>query len=370
MRLTKTSDSLAPAPIFKLLFCSGSFRKCIACVGEIPILPSFERRYLPNETKRMTESGTTTFTSPDDYQAGIGGAAVNLVLADGGHFKARLTWLKLRHLHLLRCCEDVPRIAYVSLTPARVFVSFPVSSNAPVVWSGVELRANDIVFHSRGERIHQWTKGASRWGLFSLPPAQLAICGMALTGLEIISPPAGRILRPPRPMATHLQRLFSKACHIVETKPELLAPRETARAFEQELLHALVSCLAADDICDKPARKRHHADIMIRFEDALAAHVGRRFSTPELCAVIGVPERTLRVCCAEFLGMSPGRYLRLRRLNMVRAELRRADPATANVAEIAQRHQFSELGRFAATYRAVFGEKPSDTLRHGAIRFA
>jgi AraC-like DNA-binding protein len=89
---------------------------------------------------------------------------------------------------------------------------------------------------------------------------------------------------------------------------------------------------------------------------------------PELCVEIGVPERTLRLCCAEFLGMSPSRYLRLRRLNMVRTELRRADPATARVAEIARRYQFSELGRFAATYRAVFGEMPSDTLRRIAVK--
>jgi len=101
---------------------------------------------------------------------------------------------------------------------------------------------------------------------------------------------------------------------------------------------------------------------MIRFEDVLAAHPDRQLQMPELCAAIGVPERTLRMCCAEFLQMSPSCYARLRRLNLVRAALRRADLATEKVATIARRYGFSELGRFAAAYRTVFEEAPSATL--------
>ena len=33
---------------------------------------------------------------------------------------------------------------------------------------------------------------------------------------------------------------------------------------------------------------------------------------PELSEIIGVPERTLRTYCAEFIGMSPNTYLQLR----------------------------------------------------------
>jgi transcriptional regulator GlxA family with amidase domain len=84
---------------------------------------------------------------------------------------------------------------------------------------------------------------------------------------------------------------------------------------------------------------------------------------PALCAEIGVPERTLRLCCAEFLGLSPTRYVLLRRLNKARSALRRADPSKVTVAEVARNHQFLELGRFAVTYRATFGESPSTTLQ-------
>jgi len=62
----------------------------------------------------------------------------------------------------------------------------------------------------------------------------------------------------------------------------------------------------------------------------------------------------------------PHRYLRLQRLARVRAALRHADPATANVSDIARRHGFLQLGRFATQYRAVFGEVPSTTLQGAA----
>jgi AraC-like DNA-binding protein len=313
--------------------------------------------------ERMAENGTASFANPDDYQAGIGDASVNLMVTGGGGFNARLTWLNLRRLHVLRASENLPRIAFISLSPARVFVSFPTSAESPLTYGGLGLQFGDVVFHSRGERMHQRTNGESQWGLISLPPEQLAACSKALTGLKITSPPAGRVLRPSRSTASRLLRLHSKACRLAETRHKLIANPEVARALEQELLHAIVNCLTADDANGNLKTRRHHADTMVRFEGALTAHIGRQLNMPALCAVIGVPERTLRVCCTEFLGMSPTRYIMLRRLNMARSALRRADPATASVAEIARTHQFLEPGRFAVTYRTIFGEMPSTTLR-------
>jgi AraC-like DNA-binding protein len=320
--------------------------------------------------ERMAENGTATFTNPDDYQAGIGGASVNLIVTGGGDFNARLTWLNLRRLHVLRGCENLPRIAFFSLSSAQVFVSFPTSAGPPLTYGGLGLQFGDVVFHSRGERMHQRTNGGSQWGLISLPPEQLAACGNALTGLKLTSPPAGRVLRPSRSAAVRLLRLYSKACRLAEKRHELIANPEVARALEQELLHALVNCLTADDASGNRKTRRRRADSMVRFEDALAAHSDPQLNMPELCSAIGVPERTLRVCCTEFLGMSPTHYLLLRRLNLARSALRRANPANASVAEIARTYQFLEPGRFAVTYRTVFGEMPSSTLRRAPTELA
>ena len=44
------------------------------------------------------------------------------------------------------------------------------------------------------------------------------------------------------------------------------------------------------------------------------------------CELVGVSDRILRSCCAEFLGMSPIRYVLLRRLREVHSALRAEIP--------------------------------------------
>jgi AraC-like DNA-binding protein len=318
----------------------------------------------------MAQSGTATFANPHDYGAAIRAASLNLIVTGGGDFNARLTWLNLDHLFLLQGRENLPRIGFFSLSPKRAVVSFPTNTGSPLIYAGFGLRFGDVVFHSRGERAHQRTNGESQWGLLSLSNEWLAACSKALTGGKIISPPEGRVLRPSRSTARRLLRLHSKICRLVETRNELIANPEVARALEQELLQALVNCLTTDDAGDNPKRKPHHADIMLRFEQALASYSAPHLNLPALCSAIGVPERTLRMCSAEILGMSPTRYHLLRRLNGARSELLRADPETTSVTQIAHNHQFHELGRFAVAYRTVFGEMPSFTLRRSSINSA
>jgi AraC-like DNA-binding protein len=318
----------------------------------------------------MVASGTAVFTNPDDYRAVIDDATLDLVLTGPGDFKARLTWLKLDHLNIFRDRENLPRIAYLSLAPTRTFVSFPLISSPQPVWNGVELQLGDIVLHSRGERGHQWTTGTSHWALLSLPPGELTYYCKALAEVKLADPPIGLILRPQPSAVVQLRRLHSKACTLAERKPEIFAHREAARAVEQEFIYALVNCLTTSVADSHPITRCRRAEAMMRFEELLRRDAHEQPSVPELCAAIGVPERSLRECCAKFFGMSPVRYILLRRLNLVRAQLRRADPATATVAQIALQHHFSELGRFAAAYCALFGERPSETLSKASTNYA
>jgi AraC-like DNA-binding protein len=311
----------------------------------------------------MLTSGTSTYSDPDEYQSKFRGARINLVFARYGEFRARLTWVELRHLHLLRTQESLPRVAYISLAPERVFVAFPTHPDPPPIWGGMKLGSGDIILYGPGERMHQQTSAASRWGFVSLAPEHLATYGNALIGLDLVAPSAIRILRPPMLAKQQLLRLHGQACRLAETKPEMIAHREVARSLEQELLHALVTCLATDEVHYPTAARLSHRNIMRRFEEVLETCIELPPHMADICAVVGVPERTLRMCCAEILGMCPSRYVQLRRLNMVHAALRRVHPTKTSVAELAKPYGFSELGRFAAAYRVVFGETPSTTLR-------
>jgi AraC-like DNA-binding protein len=318
----------------------------------------------------MPTSGTSTYVDPDDYQAKFRGGRINLVLTNGVGFKARQTWVEFGHLHLLRNEESLPRVAYISLAPDWVFVGFPMGAVPLPTWGGTKLRSGDVVLHGIGERMHYRTNAVGRWGYVSLAPHHLAAYRRAIAGFDPGLPSMGRILRPTVRAKSELLSLHAQACHLADTKPKMITHPEVARSLEQQLAHALVNCLAADEVYDPTPTKRHYRSIMARFEELLGKRLDQQLRMPEVCATIEVSQRTLRTCCAEFLGLSPGHYMRLRRLNIARGMLRDADPDATSVAEIARRSGFSELGRFAAIYRMAFGEPPSTTLarvRHQSV---
>jgi AraC-like DNA-binding protein len=313
----------------------------------------------------MPGSGTRTFFDPDDYQAGLRQSQIDLVVTCSGAFQARLTWVELDQLYLLRCQEEHSRIAYLSLPPALAFVAFRTDRGPPPLWAGMELQAGEIVLHTPGARLHQRTMGPCFWNLIALTAADLDDFGRTLFEQEFAPPMAERVLRPSGRDLGCLQHLHAAACRLAETRPQVLTHREAARSLQQDLILALVTCLTTAAVRDDAAAQKLHARVMIRFEEVLLAHLRRPLRLRELCELIGVSDRTLQSCCAEFLGISPSRYVLLRRLKAVRIALRDADATTASVAEIANEYGFArfEGRRFAAAYLAAFGEAPSVTLR-------
>jgi AraC-like DNA-binding protein len=312
----------------------------------------------------MAEGGTFTFSDPDGYAAAFADIRLNLTITGAGEFRAQLTQLKLNHLDFFQCREELPRIAYITLPQRRMFLSFPVN-NVAFSFNGLVLHTGDMILHARGGSLHHRIERKSHWGLISVSPEQLVSHGEILTGRPVVAPDADKILHPARAEAGRLRLLFRQACRLSETRKELIGRPEVARALEQEMLHAIINCLYANEMNGTSKARHQHTAVMARFEDILSKRSDQKLSMPRLCSELGVPERTLRMCCAEFLGLSPTRYILLRRLNRARAALRSADPSMSSVAEVARNHQFLELGRFAVTYRTTFGESPSATLQRG-----
>jgi AraC-like DNA-binding protein len=103
--------------------------------------------------------------------------------------------------------------------------------------------------------------------------------------------------------------------------------------------------------------------VVDRLEQFLREHFDEPICIAQLCDVTGVSERSLRNACYAVCGTSPKRYMTRRRMEAVRDALAAAEPGRATVTRIATEYGFFELGRFAATYTSMFGERPSETLR-------
>jgi AraC-like DNA-binding protein len=88
-------------------------------------------------------------------------------------------------------------------------------------------------------------------------------------------------------------------------------------------------------------------------------------SAADIARHAGVSERTLYGVFRRRFGVSATAYLRRERLERAHAELAAPDRCTT-VAEVAARNGFAHPSRFAAAYRARFGELPSQTLMRSA----
>ena len=93
------------------------------------------------------------------------------------------------------------------------------------------------------------------------------------------------------------------------------------------------------------------------------AHATGPIALSDIAEAARLSPRGLQYAFRTATGRTPMQYVRRVRLDAARAELRAADPSAETVAAIAARWGFSNLGRFAAMYRAEFGETPSTTLR-------
>jgi len=89
-------------------------------------------------------------------------------------------------------------------------------------------------------------------------------------------------------------------------------------------------------------------------------------SISALCASLGISRRSLERAFHDLLGVSPAHHLRLRSLNAVRESLLRCRPEPGIITRTALDNGFWHLGRFSLSYRALFGERPIDTLRRGS----
>jgi AraC-like DNA-binding protein len=109
-----------------------------------------------------------------------------------------------------------------------------------------------------------------------------------------------------------------------------------------------------------PAKAIRHA------VDLLQSQPGHPWTVVGLATEVHLSVRALHEGFARDIGMPPITYLRHVRLHRARAELQAGDRGHTTVRAVANRLGILHLGRFAATYKATFGESPSETLARPA----
>jgi len=201
----------------------------------------------------------------------------------------------------------------------------------------------------------------------SLPAEEFRAASVTMIGRDL-TPAADNAVQSTVPRHfTRLRQLHADAARIARTTPTILSSPHAVRGLEAAIVEAMFACLAAANFPRDRLAWRRQSEILRRFQEVVEAHPDEPLYLADICKAVAVNERTLLLCCQEHLGVSPKRFLMLRRLHRVRRDLRRLSPEAASVTDVATRHGFWELGRFAGYYQRTFGETPSVTLRRPAV---
>jgi AraC-like DNA-binding protein len=312
----------------------------------------------------MPSSATRTFTDPDSYFAGIRNLQIDGVITKRGEFRAESTRIDLHRLWMHRIDESLPRIMRITPSGKRSLILFATNLYQPAMQvSGIETSQAQIAMFGLDWPYYLRSSAACGWGTMSLTPEDLAAAGEAIIGRPLTPPSFPRWTSPPPPAVSRLLQLHEAAGHLAKIAPDILAKAEVARAIEEAFLEAMILCLTEGHSDGVRNVHRHRARVMRRLEEVLTSTPDRPLYMPQLCTTVGASYTMLRDCCQDYLGMSPKRYLWLRRMQLVRRALQIADAEKTTVTEIATDYGFWELGRFAVAYRSLFGEAPSAALR-------
>ncbi|MFL5238280.1 MAG: helix-turn-helix domain-containing protein [Rhizomicrobium sp.] len=271
----------------------------------------------------------------------------------------------MNSLWMHRMRVSLPHVNTVAVKPGRRAIGFLIEPNSsPLLHCGLEVATGDVIVNGF-DVTHQRSDANFHYGTMSLPIDDLDAAADAIIGRELPRTPKG-IIRPNSALMVRLLELHKSVGQLANLSPDILALPPVLRALENELVYIMVRCLADGPAVEPTAGSRRHDTIVARFEEFLEENPDRPVYLTEICAAIGVAERTFRAACEEHLGMGPIRYLTLRRMNLVRRALLRADSSNTTVTRIVTDHGFWELGRFSIAYRALFAETPSETLRRPA----
>jgi AraC family ethanolamine operon transcriptional activator len=282
----------------------------------------------------------------------------------GGPFRGELQFLQLGGIQILRASSNRRIYAQGSPPPGSYGFTPVLPRSEGALWRGRRCKTGQVVTIDPGQECDHITAADFEMVGLTVDGDCFRKCAAVLGGFDPEERLAGRLAVTSSPacgraLGAHLREVLD----LVEARPELFVLPETRQAVEQECVRRVVEVIAQGTGGDRPECWTSSRERLVRrADDCMRACLGRPLSLLDLCRELGVSERTLHYAFQQVRGLSPMAYFKARRLNAVRQELKAAAADTATVHEIAQRWGFRHPGEFAAAYRRLFGELPSQTL--------
>jgi AraC-like DNA-binding protein len=308
---------------------------------------------------------TTAFGDQDELASLLKGGDAEFIQKGRGAFEGNFTFVGLDAGTLQYGYVKLPHIGKGVSLVNRVGFLVRLDLRGEWTWRGQSMDRRSIIYFAPRAEYQDSAPGDSSWAFLSFEREVLERELLDTPGSgSPLSPQGNRLFLPRADSFEMLRRRLKAVQAAVMTDPSLLLVPEVRRGMQESVISVLANALGSASrirpVSDGAAARTRLA----RDVDAyLEARKGDTVYLSDLCSVTGVSERTLRTIFQQTYGMSPVRYLKVRRMHQVRRALRRADADQNTVQSVANRFGIWHLGRFAVEYRNLFGESPLETLK-------
>lgn len=147
----------------------------------------------------------------------------------------------------------------------------------------------------------------------------------------------------------------------LEEENTLFSRGITSRNIEEVLLTSLLYSSPDIDEVIKNTKLDGKSSLQSALE-YIYAHIEDDIKTTDLVEATGVSLRKLQYDFSQHLGMGPMTKIRHEKLKLVRSHLKKSDPQSTTVGDVAAIWSFFDRRYFTKIYKNEFGELPSETL--------
>lgn len=296
---------------------------------------------------------------PDVMRTALQHGAVEHLQLDRGVFEGVVTHSSSSSMRVDWGRYNLPVQGRGDLSPNMLTIGLLIGGDGAWRMQGAAAACGDMVLLAEGGEL-----------LINLPPhAQWLAVQVSRQRLDALGIPLGRLRGA---SAWRMSAIpGSHGTDLADVAP-VLAPLDAPAAAagmqiqeaQEQLFAALLSewerrrgigGLVADKL--NPGERLR---VVQRAEAYMAAHSGANCRIDDMCIAACTSLSTLERVFREVFGVTPRRFLTLRRLAGVRNELLNGDP-DHSVTEVATRWGFFHLGRFAQEYAQLYHERPSQT---------
>jgi len=314
---------------------------------------------------------TRLFGEPDQICAAQPGVFLEAVPLGTRPFEAELTTFRLGDMSLHLGCAS-PFMGFARVAPDRAVLQLPVRNVETLVLNGAACQPGVVGTYACNAELLRSNPQPSSHSALILPFDSVEKLLEPPPTSKILQPGSHALLKADPCAWKRTDQIIRAIREVADAVPDIFAAEQPRLALREALLHAAHDLIAPDGNAElrMPRSSRARRRIVVAADDYLRAHMDRPIYTEELCEVLAVSASSLAEAFRAVFVISPHRFLKLRRLSMVRASLRSPDGRAPLVKSVALSHGFWHLGQFAHDYRETFGETPSETLgrtRGGAV---